>query len=100
MKTNWPKDERVRGATLQKIRREHFQEHPLCVRCLAKTPSVTRAAVELDHIKSLGQGGTDTPDNRQGLCVDCHLEKSKTERGQAYREKVKFDRNGWPITVK
>ena len=88
---------RISGRALQKIRRAHFAQHPLCVRCLAKTPPVTRAATELDHIKPLHQGGTDTPDNRQGLCADCHIEKSKIERGHKYVERVKFDRNGWPI---
>jgi len=54
-------------------------------------------ATELDHIKPLHQGGTDTPDNRQGLCTDCHLEKSKTERGHEYHPKVTIGTDGYPI---
>lgn len=85
---------RIRGTTLQNIRKAHFEKHPLCVKCLEKT--LTRLATELDHIKPLHLGGTDTPDNRQGLCSDCHLEKSKAERGHSYRPKVKVGVDGWP----
>ena len=89
--------ERIRGTTLQNIRREHFRRHPLCVGCLAKSPPRTTVATELDHIKPLHQGGTDTPENRQGLCGECHLEKSVTERGHTYRPKVQVGADGWPV---
>jgi 5-methylcytosine-specific restriction protein A len=88
---------RIRGTTLQNIRSEHFRRHPLCVMCMAKTPSRVTAAVELDHIKPLHQGGKDTPDNRQGLCAECHIEKSKAERGHEYRRKAEVDPDGWPV---
>jgi 5-methylcytosine-specific restriction endonuclease McrA len=45
--------------------------------CLAKgrvTP-----ATERDHIVPLSQGGTDTDDNVQGLCHECHKAKSQKE---------------------
>jgi 5-methylcytosine-specific restriction enzyme A len=86
--------DRIRGTTLQNIRRAHFKQHPLCVMCLAKQR--TTLATELDHIRPLHKGGTDTPDNRQGLCEDCHLEKSKLERGHAYRPKQRIGADGWP----
>jgi 5-methylcytosine-specific restriction protein A len=37
-------------------------------------------ATHRDHIKSLGEDGTDTPDNTQGLCIPCHDAKSAAER--------------------
>lgn len=73
---------RIRGSQLQRIRREHFQRHPLCVHCDRK--GIVRAATELDHVIALENGGIDSPDpfvNRQGLCADCHAKK--TERDNA-----------------
>ena len=88
---------RITGTTLQRIRKEFFRQNPLCVTCLSKTPPRFRAATDLDHIKPLHQGGTDTPDNRQGLCHDCHVEKSKTERGHTYHPKITIGRDGFPV---
>ena len=73
---------RIRGTTLQNIRKAHFARFPLCVRCLAMTPPRTTLAVELDHVIPLHQGGIDSLDpfeNRAGLCAECHLAKSKAE---------------------
>lgn len=86
--------DRIRGTTLQNIRREHFRRHPLCVKCLEHKPPRITPAVELDHIKPLHQGGEDVPENRQGLCAECHLEKSKRERGHTYLPRIGPD--GWP----
>lgn len=80
-------DQRIRGTTLQNIRKAYFEKHPLCVICLRKDPPVTRIAVELDHIIPLHQGGRDVEENRQGLCRDCHNEKTITERGNTYKSK-------------
>ena len=65
---------RIRGRALQEIRAEHFRDNPLCVHCLAR--GIVTAAVELDHIIALSNGGTDTPDNRQSLCSACHRAKT------------------------
>lgn len=92
------KTKRIRGMTLQNIRRAHFRKHPLCVVCLA-SGHVTMAN-ELDHIVPLHKGGTDTPDNRQSLCFEHHLEKSKTERGQEYRPRVTIGVDGYPVHTK
>jgi 5-methylcytosine-specific restriction endonuclease McrA len=75
-------DRRIRGTTLQNIRKTHFARFPLCVACQAKTPPRTTLAVELDHVVPLHQGGVESSDpfeNRAGLCAECHLEKSKAE---------------------
>jgi len=89
-------DNRIRGSALQKIRREHFARDPLCVHCRAK--GLTRLATELDHVVPLHKGGTDTADNRQGLCTEHHVEKSKTERGHAYKPRVRIGIDGFPVT--
>ncbi len=65
---------RIRGRALQEIRAEHFRREPLCVHCLAR--GIVTLAIELDHIRALSNGGTDTPDNRQSLCNACHRAKT------------------------
>ena len=43
---------------------------------------------ELDHIVPLHQGGPDTEENSQVLCVPCHRDKSKSEAsGHALRDR-------------
>lgn len=47
-----------------------------CARCgLTVLPS----AVDVDHIKPLSQGGTDTDSNVQALCRPCHRLKTKSD---------------------
>ena len=48
-------------------------EQPICAHC------GQRVAQVLDHIVPLADGGTDTPENRQGLCVECHTVKTAAE---------------------
>lgn len=90
---------RIRGLTLQKRRRRLFVRQPLCVACLAKQPSVTRLADERDHRVPLHQGGTEREDNEQALCSECHLEKSKTERGQRYKPRRRIGADGYPVAL-
>lgn len=82
--------ERIRGTTLQNIRKAHFAEFPLCRMCLQETPPRTSLATELDHIVPLHMGGKETSDpfhNRQGLCDEHHEQKSKEERGHTFNLK-------------
>lgn len=65
------------GRPLQRERKRIFQQQPLCVLC--RKVGHIRAATELDHIIPLSQGGTDEPANLQGLCGDCHKEKTANE---------------------
>ena len=85
---------RITGRQLQRIRRQHFNEHPLCVEC--KKEGRVEPAVELDHITALVNGGPDFDEdegeNRQGLCERHH--KLKTERDLGRRERVTFDADG------
>ena len=89
------KVKRIRGRALQRMREAHFRHNPLCVMCLEQ--GRITAAVQLDHILALHLDGTETADNRQGLCADCHTEKSKLERGHTYKQKLTIGIDGWPI---
>jgi 5-methylcytosine-specific restriction protein A len=82
--------DRIRGRRLQKIRADHFRLYPLCVMCKAK--GRISLATQLDHIVALVNGGTDTSDNRQGLCTPCH--EAKTRRDLGYKERTQFDASG------
>lgn len=85
--------ERVRGRRLQRIRDMHFRQHPLCVRCFAI--GRIRLATELDHVVALCNGGEDAEINRQGLCSDCHQDKTAEDLG--YRRKSGADSSGAPL---
>jgi 5-methylcytosine-specific restriction enzyme A len=58
-----------------------FRRAPLCVECERR--GRIRLATQRDHILALEEGGTDTQDNEQGLCDDCHAAKSLAERIRA-----------------
>lgn len=88
--------ERIRGRKLQRIRQRHFSQHPLCVRCEAK--GRISAATQLDHKVALVNGGKDFDEdssNAQGLCDDCHDEKTAEDLG--HRQRVTIGRDGWPV---
>jgi 5-methylcytosine-specific restriction protein A len=74
---------RISGRRLQKMRAELFSSKPLCARC--EGLGRVRLATQRDHIQSLEEGGLDVPENTQGLCDDCHDEKSLGERLRAVR---------------
>lgn len=55
-------------------------------------------ATQLDHIVPLEQGGKDfdqDPDNAQGLCDQCHVDKSNEDQGHKVRSPS--DELGMPI---
>lgn len=54
-----------------------------CAQCNEKKPNLT-----MDHIHSLGEGGTNTYQNMQPLCVDCQSKKSKEENARQYKRKI------------
>jgi 5-methylcytosine-specific restriction enzyme A len=88
-----PKPQRTRGYALQKIRKRILGRNPLCVRCNAA--GRTRLATEVDHIVPLHKGGEDSDSNRQGLCSECHVEKTREDLGQALKVAIGLD--GYPI---
>jgi 5-methylcytosine-specific restriction protein A len=48
-------------------------------RCYLRSPVCIGHATEVDHIRPLGQGGTDTDDNKAAICVPCHRAKTARE---------------------
>lgn len=47
-----------------------------CTACKWHTTPCTKPAREADHIIEVADGGTDHPDNGQGLCKACHAQKT------------------------
>lgn len=47
--------------------------------CAGSCENILPAAYEVDHAVPLFCGGTDSPDNLQALCNNCHAEKSLHE---------------------
>lgn len=74
---------RITGRKLQQLRKELFEREPLCRPCY-KAGRVTVGTMR-DHITPLEEGGMDTEDNVQNICVACHDEKSKAERARGVR---------------
>lgn len=85
--------QRIRGRTLQTLRTRLLRANPLCVACAAK--GYVTAAVEIDHIKALRNGGTNDESNLQGLCKTCHEDKTAMDLGQ--KVKVVTGVDGWPV---
>ena len=84
---------RIRGPRLQAIRARHFRHQPLCVVC--DTKGVVRLATELDHVVPLHKGGLDEDSNRQGLCADCHEDKTRVDLNQ--KMKLTYGPDGFPL---
>ena len=76
---------RVTGRRLQTMRAALFTAKPLCAECQRQWR--IRPATQRDHIIPLAEGGADNQDNVQGLCHECHEEKSRAEslRGRLRR---------------
>jgi len=70
--------ERKTGTTGVNLRKKRRKAHPLCADCLKR--GLVEKTTQIDHIKPLMSGGTDTDDNVQGLCDDCHARKTRRER--------------------
>ncbi len=49
----------------------------LCQPCIRA--GRTKVAGEVDHVKPIAQGGTDSDLNLQSICSDCHKAKSQVE---------------------
>ena len=53
-------------------------QHGRCSECECE---ITLAGTLWDHIQPLCLGGTNDPDNWQGLCIKCHTAKTRREAG-------------------
>jgi len=68
---------RITGRRLQAMRAALFARDPLCARC--RELGLVVLATQRDHVTPLEEGGADDATNEQGLCDDCHREKSLGE---------------------
>ena len=84
------KTQRLSGRKWQAIRSQVLTANPLCVLCQVK--GQIKPAIEVDHIQALANGGTDESENLQGLCLECHADKTRTDLGQ--KVLTKFDTSG------
>lgn len=66
--------ERGYPSNWEKVRLHVLRRDPSCKGCEAAL------STECDHIKPLERGGTNHPDNLQGLCKPCHSIKTQIER--------------------
>jgi 5-methylcytosine-specific restriction protein A len=80
---NGPPPPRIRGARLQRLRRQLFDASPLCVICEA-AGRVTVATIR-DHIVPLAEGGRDDASNSQPVCAECHTRKTAAEAKRGRR---------------
>lgn len=81
------RNKRTRGRAWMKVIAAVKKRDKVCVACKAQG-KITEIN-EIDHILPLHKGGTDAMDNLQGLCLDCHLEKTTG--------KVAIGLDGWPL---
>jgi 5-methylcytosine-specific restriction protein A len=88
-----PPTKRIRGHELQAIRSRFLARNPLCAMCAAK--GFVTEAREVDHIVPLSKGGAEEDSNRQGLCPECHAEKTRADMG--YRD-MGCDADGIPLS--
>jgi 5-methylcytosine-specific restriction enzyme A len=88
-------DKRLRGRAGQRRRERVLMLNPLCVIC--KRNNRVTAAVQVDHIKALSNGGADDESNLQGLCLDCHKTKTAQDLGYKIKRQVGIDGipEGW-----
>jgi len=75
-------DKRASSSVRTRMRLKLWTRNPHCANCgkLTNYP----AGFEMDHIVPLSQGGADTEQNCQILCIDCHRAKSKNEASNRY----------------
>lgn len=88
---------RIRGRRHQAIRQAFLRAHPLCKHCEER--GIIREATDVDHIKPITHGGTETDDNRQSLCKECHRIKTAKDMGWHSKPKVVVGDDGWPKII-
>ena len=84
--------ERLKGRAGATLRTHTLARDPLCKICLAS--GKVALATEADHIIALHNGGTNSLDNMQGLCSECHKDKTRADMGWRITPTTGLD--GWP----
>lgn len=80
------------GRRWRRLRAMILVQSPLCVMCLAENR--TTAAVEVDHITPLRDGGDNTIENLQPLCKSHHSQKTARDVRRRHQGKVTV-----PVTI-
>jgi 5-methylcytosine-specific restriction protein A len=76
------------------MRHRVLTDEPMCRVCKAK--GRLSKATEVDHIVPLHKGGAGMDRrNLQGVCADCHRDKTNEEAG--YKRRVAVGVDGWPV---
>ena len=87
-------DQRIRGNSLQAIRRRIFtRDCGLCVCAQCKASGAVKLAQVVDHRVPLWAGGTETDGNRQSMSEECHA--LKTDDEARMRAAGAFDPSVW-----
>ena len=103
---------RLSGPAKQKLKEDlHYIQNGKCNKrhCLKPHKKWRLEDMELDHVRPLGDGGTDAEDNLQLLCRDCHTRKTRREnqtrakaqnarKSSRRRKRRKHDRQPSPTT--
>lgn len=100
MPKHWRSPGRIGSRAGQNLRQRRLAIHPLCVEC--QKIGIIRPTDEIDHIKPLAMGGTDTDDNVQGLCFQHHAEKTAAEdvaHGGAANHPEWLEPSAIPLTI-
>ncbi len=92
-------DGRIRGRALQARRLRVWAKNPHCANCgdLTDITAGSDRPFELDHVVALVNGGEDTDENCQVLCLrrGCHEAKTRGDLGR--RPWAAIGADGWPI---
>jgi len=84
---------RTRGRKWMRLRQQVLIEEPVCRIC-GRKPST-----QVDHINPVSKGGTDERDNLQGVCEECHEEKTRKDLG-IKKKQTRTGLDGYPIEEK
>jgi 5-methylcytosine-specific restriction protein A len=87
--------ERGYGNDWDKLRKAILERDCHICRSCYRQGRVTSANI-VDHIISKAKGGTDSENNLEAICKECHDKKTIEEQGKRYKPKVTIGEDGWP----
>lgn len=84
---------RLQGRRAVEVRAAFLRQHPLCLHCQREGRATP--ATEVDHVVALVNGGGDVDSNKQPLCKEHHMAKTREDLG--HKPRSGCDANGLPI---